>query len=81
MNYVIKYFGRDNSIKEIYAYYIAAELYYEGIDVNKYKSTIIKETKIKEKEMLKRFLSDVEKQYLSIKDRRDRSLIDLHLKN
>ena len=67
-NYVIKYFGRDNSIKEIYAYYIAAELYYEGIDVNKYKSTIIKETKIKEKEMLKRFLSDVEKQYLLIKE-------------
>ena len=67
-NYVINYFERDNSIKEIYTYYIAAELYYEGIDINKYKSTIIKDTKIKEKETLKKFLYDVEKQYLSIKD-------------
>jgi hypothetical protein len=65
-NYVLNYFERDNCIKEIYAYYIAAELYYEGIDINKYKSTIIKNTKIKEKEMFKRFLDDVEQQYLSI---------------
>jgi hypothetical protein len=65
-NYVLNYFERDNCIKEIYAYYIAAELYYEGIDTNKYKSTIIKNTKIKEKEMFKRFLDDVEQQYLSI---------------